>query len=85
MQRGGVLPPTPVLAPGLALGSRSRVALSSTQGSSNLNGGQTTRQFTAVSTIGSARQQRREIRIYTHYVLRSSTIWRNFRGGVAVI
>ena len=31
MPRGGVLPPTPVLAPGLALGSRSRVALSSTQ------------------------------------------------------
>jgi hypothetical protein len=29
MPRGGVLPPTPVLAPGSALGSRPRVALSS--------------------------------------------------------
>jgi rubredoxin len=29
--RGGVLPPTPVLAPGTALGSRPRVALSSAQ------------------------------------------------------
>jgi hypothetical protein len=29
--RGGVLPPTPVLAPGSALGSRPRVALSSAQ------------------------------------------------------
>jgi hypothetical protein len=31
MPRGGVLPPTPVLAPGSALGSRPRVALSSAQ------------------------------------------------------
>src|SRR6516225_9518603 len=31
MRRGGVLPPTPVLAPGSALGSRPRVALSSAQ------------------------------------------------------
>src|SRR5262249_15483770 len=31
MPRGGVLPPTPVLAPGTALGSRPRVALSSAQ------------------------------------------------------
>ena len=31
MPRGGVLPPIPVLAPGLALGSRPRVALSSAQ------------------------------------------------------
>src|SRR5271157_3042805 len=31
MPRGGVLPPTPVLAPGAALGSRPRVALSSAQ------------------------------------------------------
>ena len=31
MVRGGVLPPTPVLAPGSALGSRPRVALSSAQ------------------------------------------------------
>jgi hypothetical protein len=31
MPRGGLLPPTPVLAPGSALGSRPRVALSSGQ------------------------------------------------------
>ena len=31
MPRGGVLPPTPVLAPGSALGSRPRVALSAAQ------------------------------------------------------
>src|SRR3954454_17320765 len=31
MPRGGVLPPAPVLAPGSALGSRPRVALSSAQ------------------------------------------------------
>jgi hypothetical protein len=31
MPRGGVLPPTPVLAPGSALGARPRVALSSAQ------------------------------------------------------
>jgi hypothetical protein len=31
MPRGGVLPPFPVLAPGSALGSRPRVALSSAQ------------------------------------------------------
>jgi hypothetical protein len=31
MRRGGVLPPTPVLAPGSALGSRPRVARSSAQ------------------------------------------------------
>jgi hypothetical protein len=29
MPRGGILPPAPVLAPGSALGSRPRVALSS--------------------------------------------------------
>ena len=34
MPRGGVLPPTPVLAPEPALGSRPRVALSSAQVSS---------------------------------------------------
>ena len=31
MPRGGIVPPTPVLAPGSALGSRPRVALSSAQ------------------------------------------------------
>ena len=31
MPRGGILPPAPVLAPGSALGSRPRVALSSAQ------------------------------------------------------
>ena len=31
MPRGGIVPPTPVLAPGSALGSRPRVALSSGQ------------------------------------------------------
>src|SRR4051794_1565351 len=31
MRRGGIVPPTPVLAPGSALGSRPRVALSSAQ------------------------------------------------------
>jgi hypothetical protein len=31
MPRGGIVPPAPVLAPGSALGSRPRVALSSAQ------------------------------------------------------
>src|SRR3954471_12442648 len=31
MRRGGIVPPAPVLAPGSALGSRPRVALSSAQ------------------------------------------------------